>query len=66
MIDIIHDGLGNSFALAWHQPINTFLQSLIHAAAMTKDSFASKYATTEKVLNKTLERLIENYANNNG
>ncbi len=33
---------------------------------MTKDSFASKYATNEKVLNKTLERLIENYANNNG
>ena len=65
MIDLIHDGLGNSFALAWHQPINTFLQSLIHSAAMTKDSFASKYATTEKVLNKTLEKLIENYNSNN-
>ena len=66
MIDIIHDGLGNSFALAWHQPINTFLQSLIHSAAMTQNSFASKYASSEKVLQKTLERLISNYANNNG
>ena len=66
MIDIIHDGLGNSFALAWHQPINTFLQSLIHSAAMSKDSFSSKYASNEKVLNKTLERLITNYSSNNG
>ncbi len=66
MIDIIHDGLGNSFALAWHQPLNTFLQSLIHAAAMNKDTFSSKYATTEKALTKMLDRLITNYSDNNG
>lgn len=66
MIDLIHDGLGNSFALAWHQSINTFLQSLIHSAVMTKDSFASKYAGTEKALQKVLDQLVENYKNNNG
>ncbi|MBO4931817.1 MAG: hypothetical protein J6I42_06500 [Clostridia bacterium] len=66
MIDIIHDGLANSFALAWHQPLNTFLQSLIHSAAMNKDTFASKYATTEKALVKMLDRLITNYSDNNG
>ncbi len=66
MIDLIHDGLGNSFALAWHQPLNTFLQSLIHASVMTENSFASNYASVEKTLQKKLEQLIESYANNNG
>lgn len=66
MIDLIHDGLGNSFALAWHQPLNTFLQSLIHSAVMTKDSFSSKYASVEKTLQKKLEQMVENYKNNNG
>lgn len=66
MIDIIHDGLGNSFALAWHSSINGFLQGVIHASAMSKDSFSSKYASNEKALQKVLDRLIENYKNNNG
>lgn len=65
MIDIIHDGLGNSFALAWHQSLNTFLQNVINSAAMTKDSFASKYASNEKILNKKLNLLIESYKSNN-
>ncbi len=66
MIDLIHDGLGNSFALAWHQPLNTFLQSVIHAAVMTKDTFASKYAGAEKTMQAKLEQLIESYKDNNG
>lgn len=66
MIDIIHDGLGNSFALAWHQSLNTFLQSVIHSAVLNKDSFASTYASNEKVLTKKLELLIETYSSNNG
>ncbi len=66
MIDLIHDGLGNSFALAWHQPLNTFLQSVIHAAVQTKDTFASKYAGAEKTMQKKLEQLIESYKSNNG
>lgn len=66
MIDLIHDGLGNSFALAWHQPLNTFLQSVIHSAVQTKDTFASKYASAEKSMQKKLEQLIENYKENNG
>lgn len=65
MIDLIHDGLGNSFALAWHQPLNTFLQGLIHAAAMTENTFASKYASMEKTLQEKLTSLIENYSKNN-
>lgn len=65
MIDLIHDGLGNSFALAWHQPLNTFLQSLIHSAVMNKDTFSSKYASVEKTLQKKLEQLIASYDSNN-
>ena len=61
MIDLIHDGLGNSFALAWHQPLNTFLQGLIHAAAMSENSFASKYAGMEKTLQEKLTTMIDNY-----
>lgn len=66
MIDIIHDGLGNSFALAWHQSLNTFLQSVIHSAVMNKDSFASTYASNEKILTKKLEQMIDSYKSNNG
>ncbi len=65
MIDIIHDGLGNSFALAWHQSLNTFLQSIIHSAAMNENTFASKYSSSEKVLTKRLEKMIEQYKENN-
>jgi len=65
MIDLIHDGLGNSFALAWHQPLNTFLQGLIHASAMSENTFASKYAGMEKTLQDKLNTLIENYKSNN-
>ncbi|MBQ3590520.1 MAG: hypothetical protein II979_01150 [Clostridia bacterium] len=61
MIDLIHDGLGNSFALAWHQPLNTFLQGLIHASAMSENSFASKYASMEKTLQEKLTTMIDNY-----
>ena len=61
MIDLIHDGLGNSFALAWHQPLNTFLQGLIHASAMSENSFASKYAGMEKTLQEKLTTMIDNY-----
>ncbi len=66
MIDLIHDGLGNSFALAWHQPLNTFLQSVIHASVTSKDTFASKYASAEKTIQQKLEQLIESYKSNNG
>ena len=65
MIDIIHDGLGNSFVLAWHQPLNTFLQSLIHAAAMNQNTFASKYSSMESTLETKLNTLIETYKSNN-
>ena len=65
MIDLIHDGLANSFALAWHQPMNTFLQSLIHASAMSENTFASKYASMEKTLQQKLDSLIESYKSNN-
>jgi hypothetical protein len=65
MIDIIHDGLGNSFALAWHQSLNSFLQGLIHASAMTENSFASNYSKNEKLLVKLLDNLIEKYKENN-
>ncbi|MBR4961271.1 MAG: hypothetical protein IKY52_10270 [Clostridia bacterium] len=65
MIDLIHDGLGNSFALAWHQPLNTFLQGLIHNSAMNENSFASRYAGMEKTLQEKLNTLIENYKSNN-
>ncbi len=65
MIDIIHDGLGNSFALAWHQPLNTFLQGVIHASVLSKDTFASKYASAEKGLQSKLEELIAKYESNN-
>ena len=65
MIDLIHDGLGNSFALAWHQPLNTFLQSLIHAAVMAENTFASKYASMEATLQDKLTTLIDTYKSNN-
>ena len=65
MIDIIHDGLGNSFVLAWHQSLNTFLQSLIHAAAMNQNTFASKYSSMESTLETKLNTLIETYKSNN-
>ncbi|MBQ8400395.1 MAG: hypothetical protein IJX14_00550, partial [Clostridia bacterium] len=65
MIDLIHDGLGNSFALAWHQPLNTFLQGLIHASVMTENTFASKYAGMEKTLQEKLTSLIDTYKGNN-
>jgi hypothetical protein len=65
MIDLIHDGLGNSFALAWHQPLNTFLQTLIHNSAMYENSFASRYASMEKTLQQKLTSLIDTYKSNN-
>lgn len=65
MIDLIHDGLGNSFALAWHQPLSTFLQSVIHSAAMNENTFASKYASAEAGLQSKLDDLIESYKTNN-
>ena len=65
MIDLIHDGLGNSFALAWHQPLNTFLQSLIHNSAMSENSFASRYAGMENTLQQKLTNLIDTYKSNN-
>lgn len=65
MIDLIHDGLGNSFALAWHQPLSTFLQGVIHAAAMSENTFASKYASAEKGIQEKLNTMIENYKTNN-
>ncbi len=65
MIDIIHDGLGNSFALAWHQPLSTFLQSVIHASVMAKDTFASKYASAESGLESKLADMITKYEGNN-
>ncbi len=66
MIDIIHDSLGNSFALAWHSALNGFLSGVIHASAMSKDSFASKYASAEKGMQSQLDKLIEKYEGNNG
>lgn len=65
MIDLIHDGLGNSFALAWHQPLSSFLQGVIHSAAMNENTFASKYASAEAGLQSKLEGLIESYKTNN-
>lgn len=65
MIDIIHDGIGNCFVLAWHQPLNTFLQGLIHSAAMNQNTFSSKYASMEKTLQEKLSTMIESYKENN-
>ena len=65
MIDLIHDGIGNCFVLAWHQPLNTFLQGLIHSAAMSQNTFSSKYASMEKTLQEKLSTMIANYKENN-
>ena len=65
MIDLIHDGIGNCFVLAWHQPLNTFLQGLIQSAAMSQNTFSSKYASMEKTLQEKLSTMIENYKENN-
>lgn len=65
MIDLIHDGIGNSFALAWHNAMGGFLQSLIHSAAMSENTFASKYASAEKNIQSKLDSLIEAYKTNN-
>lgn len=59
MIDLIHDNIGNTFPLAWHSSMGSFLQSVVHAAMMTEGSFSSKYAAQEKTLNKQLDSLIE-------
>lgn len=65
MIDMIHDGLSNSFALAWHQPLGTFLQSVIFSAASAENTFASTYASAEKGMQEKLNTLIETYKTNN-
>lgn len=61
MIDIIHNGIGNSFALAWHTSLGAFLQGLIHPSAMTENSFSSNYAAQQKSLEGTLKKMISKY-----
>lgn len=65
MIDLIHDGISNSFALAWHTALGGFLSSVIHSAAMNENTFASKYASAEAGLQSKLDDLIESYKTNN-
>ena len=65
MIDIIHDGIGNCFVLAWHQPLSTFLQNLIQVSAMNENTFSSNYAKMEKTLHEKLAKMIETYRENN-
>ena len=64
MIDIVHDNIGNSFALAYNISLNEILTSGLYNGdniAAKKNDFASAYAKREKVALQKLDKIIENF-----
>lgn len=64
MIDIVHDNIGNSFALAYNTSLNEILTGGIYNTdniAAKKNDFASAYAKREKVALQKLDKIIENF-----
>lgn len=64
MIDIVHDNIGNSFALAYNSSLNDILTSGIYNTdniAAKKNDFASSYAKREKVAMQKLDKIIEDF-----
>ena len=64
MIDIVHDNIGNSFALAYNTSLNEILTGGIYNTdniACKKNDFASSYAKREKVALQKLDKIIENF-----
>ena len=64
MIDIVHDNIGNSFALAYDPSLNAiFISGLFTADNIEakKNDFASAYAKREKAAQQSLETIIDNF-----
>lgn len=62
MIDIIHDNVGNSFALAWSGALNQILmQNTFYYAVQDDTDFASKYNSLKKASSKQLEQIMNTF-----
>lgn len=69
MIDIVHDNVGNAFALAYDASLNNILvKNTFYYGGLEKgtNNFASAYAKYEKSAQTALDKLIDNYNANNG
>ena len=64
MIDIVHDNIGNSFALAYNTSLNEILTGGIYNTdniAAKKNDFASAYAKNEAAGQKTLDKVLTEF-----
>ncbi len=64
MIDIVHDNIGNSFALAYNTSLNEILLSGLFSTdnvSAGKNDFASSYAKREKVALEKLDKIIDDF-----
>ncbi|MGM9624428.1 MAG: hypothetical protein ACI3XM_01850, partial [Eubacteriales bacterium] len=61
MIDIIHDNIGGSFALAYSSSCsNVFMQASFYTPLIAKKTdFVSNYVKLEKAAQKNLDRMVE-------
>ncbi|MBR4960272.1 MAG: hypothetical protein IKY52_05190 [Clostridia bacterium] len=64
MIDIVHDNIGNSFAMAYNPSVNEIFLSGTFCTdniAANKKDFASAYTRREKAAIQKLEKIIEDF-----
>lgn len=61
MVDLIHDNIGNTFALAWSQALGqVFMQATFYPAA-TGGDFTSSYKSIQRLVNRQLQATIETF-----
>ncbi len=65
MIDIIHDNFGNAFLLAYNHALGGQIIQAFSTAAESKREYSAVFASSSKSINKTLNKLIDNYTNKN-
>ncbi len=65
MIDIIHDNFDNSFALAYNSALGNVILQAFQTAIESKREFSAVYAKKDMVVNRTLEKKIKQFMENN-
>jgi hypothetical protein len=66
MLDVIHDNFDNSFILAYNNALGNRVFDAFYTAAESGREFSVVYASTQKTINKQLNKLIKEFEKKQG